>query len=88
MKVISESGVTVVAVTHEIGFAREMADRVFFFENGRLLEEGRTSEVLNRPAHKSTRRFLADIESFWPNPETDGDRSPWAPPKDPTYEPD
>jgi ABC-type polar amino acid transport system ATPase subunit len=46
-------------VTHEMQFAREVGDRVVFMDDGRIIEEGVPSEVLNRPREERTRRFLA-----------------------------
>lgn len=57
---IAAGDITVVAVTHEMGFMRAAADRVFFFEDGQLLEQGTTEQIVNEPQHPSTRRFLAD----------------------------
>jgi ABC-type polar amino acid transport system ATPase subunit len=50
---------TMVVVTHELGFAREAADRAAFLEGGRVLEEGPAARVLDDPVHERTRRFLA-----------------------------
>jgi polar amino acid transport system ATP-binding protein len=49
---------TLVLVTHEIGFARRAADRVVVLADGKLIEEGAPSEVLDRPKHPRTRQFL------------------------------
>lgn len=57
---IADGDMTVVAVTHEMGFMRAAADRVFFFEDGRLLERGSVDRILNAPDHPSTRRFISD----------------------------
>ncbi len=57
---IAEGEMTVVVVTHEMGFMKAAADRVFFFEDGRLLEHGPVERIVNEPDHPSTRRFLAD----------------------------
>jgi polar amino acid transport system ATP-binding protein len=50
---------TMLVVTHEMQFAREVGDRVVFMDDGRIIEEGVPSEVLNRPREERTRRFLA-----------------------------
>jgi ABC-type polar amino acid transport system ATPase subunit len=63
---IAASGVTVVVVTHEMGFTRRVADRVMFFEDGRLIEDNTAQELLDNPAHPSTQRFLTSIPTFWP----------------------
>jgi ABC-type polar amino acid transport system ATPase subunit len=51
-------GTTMLVVTHEMQFAREVGDRVIFMDGGRIVEEGRPDEVLNRPREERTRRFL------------------------------
>jgi polar amino acid transport system ATP-binding protein len=48
-------------VTHEIGFAREIADRVVFIDGGRIIEQGPPSEVLDKPRHERTRDFLSKV---------------------------
>ncbi len=50
-----------VVVTHEIGFAREVADRVVFMVDGRIVEQGSSDEVLNHPQHPRTRQFLSVV---------------------------
>jgi polar amino acid transport system permease protein len=61
IKELSLSGTTLVIVTHEIGFAREVADQVVFMEGGRILEQGPPSRVLAAPDHPRTREFLAKV---------------------------
>jgi len=56
-----EHGTTLVIVTHEIGFAREVADRVVFLDGGVVVEQGPPSEVLDRPANERTRAFLSNV---------------------------
>jgi polar amino acid transport system ATP-binding protein len=58
---LADSGRTLVIVTHEIGFAREVADRVVFLDEGELLEQGPPSEVLVNPRHPRTQEFLAKV---------------------------
>ncbi|MFF4894894.1 amino acid ABC transporter ATP-binding protein [Streptomyces sp. NPDC001068] len=58
---LADSGTTLVIVTHEIGFAREIADRVVFIDGGRIVEQGPPSEVLDRPRHERTRDFLRKV---------------------------
>ena len=58
---LARSGATLVIVTHEIGFAREVADHVVFMEQGRAIEAGPPSEVLAAPRHERTRAFLAKV---------------------------
>ncbi|MFC9959232.1 amino acid ABC transporter ATP-binding protein [Streptomyces nigra] len=61
IKDLATSGTTLVIVTHEIGFAREIADRVVFMDGGRILEQGPPSEVLDAPRHERTRDFLSKV---------------------------
>ena len=61
IKKLARSGTTLVIVTHEIGFAREVADNVVFMVDGRIVEQGSTTQVLNHPRHERTRRFLARV---------------------------
>jgi polar amino acid transport system ATP-binding protein len=58
---LSKSGTTLIIVTHEIGFAREVADRVVFLEQGEILEAGTPSQVLLTPRHPRTRDFLRKV---------------------------
>jgi polar amino acid transport system ATP-binding protein len=58
---LADSGTTLVIVTHEIGFAREVADNVAFLSDGRIVEQGTAEQVLDRPTHERTRRFLDNI---------------------------
>ncbi|MFI5893492.1 amino acid ABC transporter ATP-binding protein [Actinoplanes sp. NPDC051513] len=54
-------GITVVVVTHEMGFAREVSDRVIFMDDGRIVEQGTPEEVLVTPRHERTQAFLAAV---------------------------
>ncbi len=58
---LKAEGMTMVIATHEMGFARQVADRVIFLDGGRVLESGRPSQVLGDPVEPRTRRFLARI---------------------------
>jgi len=58
---LARSGTTMVVVTHEIGFAREVADRIVFIDQGVIVEEGTPSEVLDHPVHERTRAFLSKV---------------------------
>ncbi|MGN6221015.1 MAG: amino acid ABC transporter ATP-binding protein [Microbacterium sp.] len=58
---LARSGTTLIIVTHEIGFAREVADRIVFVDAGRILEEGPPDRVLVTPEHPRTREFLAKV---------------------------
>ncbi len=61
IKELSRSGVTLIIVTHEIGFAREVSDRVVFMEQGRIIETGTPEQVFNSPEHPRTAEFLAKV---------------------------
>ncbi|HUQ55771.1 amino acid ABC transporter ATP-binding protein [Lentzea sp.] len=61
MRDLARSGTTMVVVTHEIGFAREVADRVVFIDQGVIVEEGSPAEVLDHPVHDRTRAFLSKV---------------------------
>jgi polar amino acid transport system ATP-binding protein len=61
MKQLASDGMTMIVVTHEIGFAREVADTVVFMDGGVVVESGRPSEVLSSPRHERTRAFLSKV---------------------------
>ncbi len=61
MKELAREGMTMVIVTHEMGFAREVADRVLFMDGGYILEEGTPEEVLGNPQHPRTKDFLSKV---------------------------
>lgn len=58
MKELAESGQTMLVVTHEMGFAREVADRVVFMDKGVIVEEGKPEEIFNQPKQERTKEFL------------------------------
>ncbi|MEU6444494.1 amino acid ABC transporter ATP-binding protein [Streptomyces sp. NPDC047046] len=58
---LATSGTTLVVVTHEIGFAREIADQVVFLDEGRVVEQGPPTQVLDHPSHPRTRDFLRKV---------------------------
>jgi polar amino acid transport system ATP-binding protein len=58
---LAEKGLTLVIVTHEMGFARRIASRVLFLDEARIVEDGRPEEVLGRPKEKRVRDFLAKV---------------------------
>ena len=62
MRRLAEAGMTMIVVTHEIRFAREVADRVIFMDEGRVVEQGPPEAVIDNPAHERTRRFLRMVE--------------------------
>ena len=61
MKDLALSGMTMIVVTHEIGFAREVADSVVFLDGGRIIESGAPADVLANPSHDRARAFLAAV---------------------------
>lgn len=58
MKELAESGLTMLVVTHEMGFAKEVSDRVVFMDKGVIAEEGKPEEIFNNPVQERTREFL------------------------------
>ena len=61
MKSLAKSGMTMVCVTHEMGFAREVADRVLFMDSGKILEEGTPDEIFQNPKSERLQSFLAKV---------------------------
>ncbi|MEU0089549.1 amino acid ABC transporter ATP-binding protein [Kribbella sp. NPDC006257] len=61
IKELARAGDTMVVVTHEIGFAREVADTVVFMDDGRIVESGPPSAVLDNPTHERTRSFISKV---------------------------
>jgi len=61
MKGLSEDGMTMMVVTHEMGFARRVADRVVFMDGGVIVEDGPPAQVIDDPQHERTRRFLEQV---------------------------
>jgi len=61
MKDLAKSGMTMIVVTHEMGFAREMADRVIFMDEGRIVEEAKPEFIFSTPSQQRTQEFLAKI---------------------------
>ena len=61
MRKVAEEGMTMLVVTHEIGFAREAADRVVFMDQGRVVEDGPARDVLDNPRHERTAAFLRRV---------------------------
>jgi polar amino acid transport system ATP-binding protein len=64
MRALREDGLTMVIVTHELGFAYHAADRVVFLNAGRIYEEGHPHEILIAPKREHTRRFLDGHNQF------------------------
>ena len=61
MKQLADEGMTMVVVTHEMGFAREVGNRVLFMADGKLLEEGSPEEIFDRPQHHRLQDFLSKV---------------------------
>ena len=61
MKKLAESGMTMIVVTHEMGFAREVADRVLFMDGGNIVEEGAPEEIFNAPKSDRLKQFLKAV---------------------------
>jgi polar amino acid transport system ATP-binding protein len=58
MRLLAHEGMTMIVVTHEMGFAREVADTVLFIDDGLVVESGKPAEVLDNPREKRTQEFL------------------------------
>ena len=61
MKELARSGMTMMVVTHEMGFAREVADRIIFMEDGQIVETGTPEHFFTNPSEERTRLFLSQI---------------------------
>ena len=61
MKQLAKEGMTMVVVTHEMGFAREVGDRVIFMDGGSVVEEGTPEQIFNHPQHNRTKAFLSKV---------------------------
>ena len=61
MKELAKEGMTMVCVTHEMGFAREVGNRVLFMADGKLLEEGTPEEIFEHPQHPRLQDFLSKV---------------------------
>jgi ABC-type polar amino acid transport system ATPase subunit len=73
MRELAESGLTMVVVTHEMDFARDVADRVVFMDRGRVVEQGSPAQIFESPSHARTREFLRaviDRTPYTEEPET------------------
>ncbi len=62
IKSLADEGITMIIVTHEIGFANNAADRVIFMDGGNIIEDGTPFEVLDNPQHERTQQFLRRIK--------------------------
>ncbi len=61
MEELAADGMTMIVVSHEMGFARAVADRMVFMDEGRIVEEGPPKQIFEAPKHERTRRFLSQI---------------------------
>jgi polar amino acid transport system ATP-binding protein/general L-amino acid transport system ATP-binding protein len=61
MRELADVGTTMAVVTHEMGFAREVADRVIFMDHGAIVEQGSPSQIFDTPREERTRQFLAMV---------------------------
>ena len=61
MKELAAAGLTMIVVTHEIGFAREVADRVVFMDGGGIVEQGSPADVIDNPQNPRTQSFLSRV---------------------------
>ncbi|MGN1281008.1 MAG: amino acid ABC transporter ATP-binding protein, partial [Succinivibrio sp.] len=61
MRDLAQSGMTMMCVTHEMGFAKQVADRVLFVDQGKILEDASPEEIFSNPKHDRTKEFLAKI---------------------------
>lgn len=61
MQKLADQGMTMLVVTHEMGFAKEVADRVIFMDGGYIVEEGKPEQLFNHPQHERTKNFLEKI---------------------------
>ena len=61
MRSLADSGMTMVVVTHEVGFAREVADRIVFMNGGLIVEEATPEEFFQNPQEERTKKFLSQI---------------------------
>jgi polar amino acid transport system ATP-binding protein len=63
MKSLAQDGMTMMCVTHEMGFAREVADRVWFMDAGKIIETAEPEEFFLHPKHERAQRFLSDLRT-------------------------
>ena len=61
MKELADSGMTMIVVTHEMGFAKEVGSRVLFMDDGRIVEEGSPDEIFNHPKNERLKEFLSKV---------------------------
>ena len=64
IKSVTEAGITTIIVTHEMNFAKEVADRVIFMDEGQIIEQGTPEEVFNYPKNERTIKFLQNVYQY------------------------
>ena len=64
MRSLRESGMTMIVVSHEMGFARAAADRVVFMDDGLIVEQGPPARIFESPSHERTRAFIWQIQMY------------------------
>ena len=82
MRQLARDGMTMIVVTHEMGFAREVADRVVFMDGGVVVEQGPPSEVISNPRHERTRSFLSRMRQEEAHEQPHGDATAGPPTAD------
>ena len=65
MKDLAKSGMTMIVVSHEMGFAREVSSRIVFMEHGVIVEQGTPKDIFNNPGHERTAQFLIKITELY-----------------------
>jgi len=65
MKDLAESGMTMLVVTHEMGFARSVSDEIIFMENGYIVEQGSPEKLFKNPENERTRQFLNKLSELY-----------------------
>ncbi len=73
---LAEAGLTMIVATHEVRFAREVADRVVFMDAGLVVEEGTPAQVIDHPKHERTQRFLRLVHREADELESEGLSAP------------
>jgi len=71
MRKLAQEGMTMLVVTHEMGFAREVSDRIIFLEKGSIVEEGSPKELFYHPKYERTREFLWKITELYGKKESE-----------------
>jgi ABC-type polar amino acid transport system ATPase subunit len=61
MRELAGTGITMICITHEMGFARAVANRMVFFDEGQIVEEGPPTQIFEAPEHERTKQFLSQI---------------------------